>query len=222
MQELACETVLAGLAVVGVATDRVPDREKCARIWCVRPVSNRTRRSVARGSVSSISKWVRAARGWSVSIEWRVRTRRSRPIGASIVPRRAGGRPSTRARYSRTIRRAASAALRRRCAASLFATTSSPEVSRSSRWTMPGRHDSPPAAPRAASACESVRCGVRRPGGRPRRPACRRSAGPRPRRRPRTAPSCRPCRPRAAPQRRSRSSRRRGAGRSCARATRRA
>src|SRR5438045_7008566 len=37
-----------------------------------------------------------------------------------------------------------------------FATTSRPEVSRSSRWTMPGRSGSPPAAPRAASACDSV------------------------------------------------------------------
>ena len=69
---------------------------------------------------------------------------------------RAGGRPSTSARYSRTISRAASAAFSRRWAASLLATTSSPEVSLSRRWTIPGRHGSPPAAPRAASAWESV------------------------------------------------------------------
>ncbi len=37
----------------------------------------------------------------------RVRTRGSRPIGASIVPERAGGRPSTSARYSRSINRSA-------------------------------------------------------------------------------------------------------------------
>ena len=113
------------------------------------------------GSASAVSKWVRASRGRSLSIERRVRTRRSRPSGASIVPVRDGGRPSTSARYSRTISRAASAAFSRRWASSLLATTSRPEVSRSSRWTIPGRHGSPPAAPRAASASERVapRCG---------------------------------------------------------------
>ena len=62
-----------------------------------------------------------------------------------------------------------------RCASSLLATTSSPEVSRSRRWTIPGRHASPPAAPHAASASTACRCGAR-PAGMDddARPACRR------------------------------------------------
>ena len=71
----------------------------------------------------------------------RVRRRTSRPSGASIVPvrdveparRRA---PGTRARTSR--RR--SAACSCRCAASPFATSIRPEVSRSRRWTACGSH----------------------------------------------------------------------------------
>ena len=76
----------------------------------MRPVSSVTRSSVSSGSARSVSKWVTAWCGSSVSVEIRVRTRRSRPSGASIVPRRAGGRPSTSARYSRVISRARSAA----------------------------------------------------------------------------------------------------------------
>ena len=57
-----------------------------------------------RAAPRSTSKWVIASRGSSVSVEIRVRTRRSRPSGASMVPRRAGGRPSTSARYSRRDR----------------------------------------------------------------------------------------------------------------------
>ena len=79
---------------------------RCARIWCVRPVSSRTRSSVSPGSARSTAKWVTAGRGSSVSDEIRVRSWRSRPSGASIVPRSAGGRPSTSARYSRVSSRA--------------------------------------------------------------------------------------------------------------------
>ena len=52
----------------------------------------------------------RASRGLTPPTDILVRTRGSRPIGASIVPVRAGGRPSTSARYSRSIRLRASAA----------------------------------------------------------------------------------------------------------------
>ena len=86
-----------------------PIASRCARIWCVRPVSSVTRSSVSSASARSVSKCVTAWCGSSVSVEIRVRTRRSRPSGASIVPRRAGGRPSTSARYSRVISRARAA-----------------------------------------------------------------------------------------------------------------
>ena len=132
-----------------------PMASRWARIWWVRPVSSRTRSSVVAGSASSSAKCVTAPRGWSVSVLTRVRWRRSRPRGASIVPVRAGGRPSTSARYSRTSARRASASRSARWVASSRATTSSPEVSLSRRCTIPARPASPPAA-RPASAWLSV------------------------------------------------------------------
>ena len=69
----------------------------------------------------------------------RVGSWRSRPIGASIRPARERGRPRTSARYSRDeLRARRRSRWSRRCASSERATTSSPDVSRSSRWTMPG------------------------------------------------------------------------------------
>ena len=59
---------------------------------CARSPGARAAGSGAAAPRSSV-KWVTAARGSSVSVDIRVRTRRSRPIGASIVPARAGGRP---------------------------------------------------------------------------------------------------------------------------------
>ena len=128
-----------------------PIASRCARIWCVRPVSSVTRSSVSSGSARSVSKWVTAWCGSSVSVEIRVRTRRSRPSGASIVPRRAGGRPSTSARYSRVISRARSAA----CSAAWVARR----------------------APAAAGRTCRGRAGARRPGARgpARRPRGRRA-----------------------------------------------
>ena len=90
-----------------------PIARKCARIWCVRPVSRRTRSRLDVGRASSSAKCVRASRGVAVAIDIRRRRRRSRPSGASIVPARAGGRPLTSARYSRTTRRNAIARLSR-------------------------------------------------------------------------------------------------------------
>ena len=107
------------------------------------------------GQRRSTAKCVTASCGSSVSVEMRVRTRLSRPNGASIVPRRAGGRPATSARYSRVISRARNAACSAACTRSERAKTSSPDVSRSNRWTTPGRSGGPPAT-RPASAWTSV------------------------------------------------------------------
>ena len=116
-------------------------------------------RAVAR----STSKRVTAARA--------VAARRYHRAARAIAPDRRvdrplseSGWPVTSARYSRAhlarLELLASAAW----ASSVFATTSSPDVSRSSRWTMPARSGSgPPAArPRSASASVAPRC-----------PACR-------------------------------------------------
>ena len=151
----------------------------------------RTRSSVSSASARSISKCVTASRGSSVSVDMRVRTRRSRPSGASIVPR-AGRRAALDERevLARDRRARAARPAARAWTASLRATTSSPEVSRSSRCTIPGRSGSSPAGDAARERLrERARRGARAPGARRRRPACRRRAGARPRRRPRTAPA---------------------------------
>ena len=74
--------VLAGRRRPGGRSPR-----RCARIWCVRPVSSRTRSSVV-ARQRPLDLEVRAAprAASSVSVDMRVRTRRSRPSGASIVP----------------------------------------------------------------------------------------------------------------------------------------
>ena len=82
----------------------------------------------------------RVARPSSVSVEIRVRTRRSRPSGASIVPRaRVGPALDEREVLARDLARAAARACSAAWTASERASTSSPRVSRSSRWTMPAR-----------------------------------------------------------------------------------
>ena len=123
----------------------------------MRPVSS-VHASSARGpSSSTTSKCVTASRGVGVSSEWRVR---SRAVAADrrLDPARArAGRAAARARGSAARPRAAgSSSCSRSCASSERATTSRPEVSRSSRCTMPGRSSSPPAASCASSPCTSV------------------------------------------------------------------
>ena len=119
----------------------------------------------------------------SVSSECRSGSLRSRPIGASIRPRRERGRPRTSARYVRSTARRRSGACRRSCASSERATTSRPDVSRSSRCTMPGRSaSSPPAAPCSSRPWTSVPSSCPARDGRRGLPACRRRAGVRPRR----------------------------------------
>jgi hypothetical protein len=66
----------------------------------------------------------------------------SRPIGRlSVVP--AGREPQTSATYSFTTSRSWNWRDNPRCAASFLATTSTPDVPRSSRCTMPGRSTPP-------------------------------------------------------------------------------
>ena len=80
VQELALQPVAArARRTPGRRRPGWPIASRCARIWCVRPVSSRTRSSVSCGSARSTSKCVTASRGSSVSVETRVRTRRSRP-----------------------------------------------------------------------------------------------------------------------------------------------
>ena len=157
VQELASQAVLAGRAVLRVAAHRVLDGGQVdPDLVGATGVQDHPQQRRARGACRSISKCVRASRGSSVSIDMSTRSWRWRPIGASIVPVRAGGRPSTSARYSRCSRCAASSALSARCTSSDLATTSSPEVSRSSRCTIPARYGSSPPAARPASAWARV------------------------------------------------------------------
>ena len=134
-----------------------PMASRWARIWCVRPVSSRTRSSVVAGSARSTSKCVIASRGSSVSVERRVRTRRSRPSGASIVPaarRRAARRPARGTRASTRARRAGLSAAWNALGAR------DDEQARTCRGPAgarcPGRSGSSPPATRPASACASV------------------------------------------------------------------
>ena len=106
---------------------------------------------------SRVSNHVTASRGSFVSSDLRVGSRRSRPSGASIRPLRERGRPRTSARYRRSTVRARIASWSAECATPERATTSNPDVSRSRRWTIPGRSgSSPPAAPSASSCPASV------------------------------------------------------------------
>src|SRR5579862_9606593 len=78
-------------------------------------------------------------------------------MGASIVPRRDRGRPTTSARYSRVTPRDCTISCRRRCTSGERATTISPDVSRSRRCTIPGRSgSSPPSTSYASRPCTSV------------------------------------------------------------------
>ena len=61
-------------------------------------------------------------------------------------PRSERGLPRTSAVYSRSSACSRTRACRRAYASSVFATTSSPDVSRSMRWTIPRRSSSPPRA----------------------------------------------------------------------------
>ena len=100
VQELAPEAEPPRRPVLRVADHRMADRLQVdadlVRTAGLEPHS----KSVVRGSASATSKCVTASRGASVSVDIRVRTRRSRPIGASIVPVGPAGGPR-RARRTR-------------------------------------------------------------------------------------------------------------------------
>ena len=159
-----------------------------ARIWCVRPVSSRTRRSVVRGQASSISKWVRATRGWSVRTDMSVRR-------AAVAPDRrvdrAGARVGT-ALHEREVLALELALADQLLERAVDARrTSRPPSAPRCRGRAGGRCPAAtdrarrPRGPRAPG--RASRSGARAPGAPRRRPACRRPAGGRPRARPRTA-----------------------------------
>ena len=158
VQELALQPVAAGAAVLRVAGDRVADRQQ-VRADLVRAagLEPHAQQRVVAAAPRSTSKWVTASRGSSVSVETRVRTRRSRPSGASIVPRRAGGRPSTSARYSRTSSRAGELRLQRGVGRVVARHHEQARTCRGRAGARsPARSGSSPPAARPASACASV------------------------------------------------------------------
>ncbi len=158
VQELAAQPVEAGRAVVGVAADRVADRLQVDADL------------VRAAGLQAHAQQRRAARSAALDLEVRDRRRAARRCRSTCACARAGrGRsaprscPSApaggprRARGTRgSIARAGSEAFSARCTSSLLATTSSPEVSRSRRCTIPARQSSSPPAMRPASACASV------------------------------------------------------------------
>ncbi|CFN63648.1 Uncharacterised protein [Bordetella pertussis] len=121
-----------------------PRLARCTRIWWVRPVSSRHSTSLTRAPPSAQprrrgSKCVTAglgAMGRSTLI--RTGTRASRPMGRSTVPA-APSQPCASAMYWRPMVRACSWRTRWVWARSLRATTIRPDVSLSSRCTMPAR-----------------------------------------------------------------------------------
>ena len=153
-----------------------PVASRCARIWCVRPVSSRTRSNGAFERRRSKCDGVAGCRcresgQAAVALERRV----DRSLRAGGRPRRVPGtRASAGARAAAGARRASSSR----------ASTSRPDVSRSSLCTTPGS-GRPPAT--AASACTSVPRPWPWPGWTTTPRACRRRSGGRPRWRSRTA-----------------------------------
>ena len=139
-----------------------PIAARCARIWCVRPVSSRTRSSVVRGQPldrpRSGSPPRAAGRcGWTSTVR-RARSRPDRGVDRAALGVQTARPPAPGTRAAPRARAAAPAAPRG--PASVLATTSRPDVSRSRRCTIPARSGSaPPAArPRSASARVGPRC----------------------------------------------------------------
>ena len=140
MQELALEPVAAGVAVARVAGDRVADRgEVGADLVRAAGLQARLDQGVGRQRLEhrevGARRRGRRGRGRRASRARGGRgraARRSSPCASAGGPRPAPGR---RGSTSRRLIIAAS----RRCASSSRATIISPEVSWSSRWTIPGR-----------------------------------------------------------------------------------
>ncbi len=138
VQELARERRVRRRRRRGRPTTGRSIAARWTRIWCIRPVSSRTRSSACRPR-SSLDLEVRHRLARRVGVERDARRvaavapdRRLDPAGprARTAPRRARGRCAR----ARARGRAADS---RRCASSERATTIRPEVSRSSRWTIP-------------------------------------------------------------------------------------
>ena len=132
----------------------------CTRIWWVRPVSSVQRTAQPSAVPSSRSISVRAVfPGWRCksTTAMRSRLRGSRPIGASTWRAAAPCQGlCAMARYWRDTSRAAISCTSASIVARVRATTISPLVSRSSRWTMPARGSSAACGSSASRPLSSV------------------------------------------------------------------
>ena len=165
----------------------------CARIWWVRPVSSRTRSSVVRGRPPSTSKWVRASRA--------ARAPHGHELAVgTVAPDRgvdraaAGVRPALDERevLALDLPRCGSAPAARGEPGRTSPPPSAPRCRGRAGGRCPGATDRarrPRGSPAPARACP---WGAPAPGARPRRRACRRPAGARPRAPPRTERPRRP------------------------------
>ena len=114
VQELALEAERPRRPYSGSPSTGWPIAFRCARIWCVRPVSSRTRSSVRAGQVAldlEVRDAPRAARRCR-STSACARAGRG-PAARRSCPRGRPGGPSTSARYSRAIRALAQRLLQR-------------------------------------------------------------------------------------------------------------
>ncbi len=128
-----------------------PDWAMWTRIWCVRPVASRHSTSARRRPRPADSIPGQRHLATRATTAMRLRSRGSRPIAPSICPGWAMARPSTKrgrtapGRASRTRGQGGHGQ-------SVFATTMTPDVSLSRRWTMPGRRSPPMPAARRRNA----------------------------------------------------------------------
>ena len=157
VQELAREPVAARRAVLGVAGDRMPDRQQ-------------VRADLVRAARLEPHAQQRVVRQRPLDLEVRDRLARLVRVGrdprahAPVAAERRVDRAAPRRRaaldqrqvLAHELARARAAALSAAWTGSERATTSRPDVSRSSRCTMPARSGSSPPATRPASACASV------------------------------------------------------------------
>ena len=109
------------------------------RIWWVRPVSRRHSTWVQPEYRVKTLQWVTAGRPFRGSTAIFFRSTGWRPMGASTVPESSRKLPTATASYTRAREWSWSCSARARWALSFFAAMMRPEVSRSMRWTMPGR-----------------------------------------------------------------------------------
>src|SRR6266849_5074739 len=104
-----------------------PASAKCARIWCVRPVSSSTSTSAAPEARPSTRQRVTARRPSRTRELNRLRSTGCRPCSVSNSPESTGA-PCTMARYRFSTRRDLNSACKPRSAGSVLATTRQPQV----------------------------------------------------------------------------------------------